>query len=120
MCLEITCPKLQDCYSGIPYGILSSHRSIIYWIHVDMRGVYVCSKMMLYRKFLQMYIVIPESIIVKYLRWFLMIQLLLRCMFFDGQACAICTLCFKRNGHCDIMGVLIGYCHSKGSLIINP
>ena len=26
----------------------------------------------------------------------------------------------KRNGHCDAIGVLIGYCHLKGSLIINP
>ena len=30
--------------------------------------------MMLYRKFLQIYIVMSESIIVNYLRWFLMIQ----------------------------------------------
>ena len=41
-------------------------------------------------------------------------------MSFDGWACAICVLFFKRNGHCDAMGVLIGYCSSKGSLIINP
>ena len=77
-------------------------------------------KMILYRKFLQIYIVISERIIVKYLRWFLMIQLLSRCMSFDGWAHAICVLCFKRNGHCDLMEVLISYCHSKGSLIINP
>ena len=37
---------------------------------------------------------------------------------FDGWACAICVLFF--NGHYDAIKVLIGYCHSKGSLIINP
>ena len=26
----------------------------------------------------------------------------------------------KRNGHCEALKVLIVYCHSKGSLIINP
>ena len=75
---------------------------------------------MLYRKLLQIYIVISKRIIVKYFRWFLMIQLLSRCMSFDGQVHAICVLCFKRNGHCDVMDVFISYCHSKGFLIINP
>ena len=41
-------------------------------------------------------------------------------MSFDGWACAISVLLFKRNGHCDALKVLIGYCHSKGSLFINP
>ena len=41
-------------------------------------------------------------------------------MYFDGWACAICVLFFKRTGHCDALKVLIGYCYSKGSLIINP
>ena len=35
-------------------------------------------------------------------------------MSFDGWTHAICVLCFKRNGHCDAMEMLIGYCHSKG------
>ena len=26
----------------------------------------------------------------------------------------------KGNGYCNAMKMLIGYCHSKGSLIINP
>ena len=51
--------------------------------------------MMLYRKFLQIYIVVSKSIIVKYLRWFLMIQLLSRHKYFDGQVHAISVLCFK-------------------------
>ena len=76
--------------------------------------------MMLYRKFLQIYIVISKRIIAKYFRWFLMIQLLPRWVCFDGWAHAICVLCFKRNGNYDAMEVSIGYCHSKGSLIINP
>ena len=69
--------------------------------------------MMCYRKVLQIYVVISESIILKYFRWFLMIQLLSRHMSFDGWACAICVLCFKRNGHSDAMEVLIDYYHSK-------
>ena len=76
--------------------------------------------MMLYRKFLQIYIVISKSIIVNYFRWFFMIQLLSRCMSFNGQARAICVLCFKRNGHCDVMGVLIGCCHIKVFLNHQP
>ena len=41
-------------------------------------------------------------------------------MSFDGWVHAICVLSFKRNGYCDVMGVLIGYYHSKGLLIIKP
>ena len=63
--------------------------------------------------------VISESAIVKYFRWFLMIQLLSRRVSFDGLSHAICVLCFKRNDHCDILKVSIGYCHSKDALIIN-
>ena len=75
---------------------------------------------MLYRKFLQIYIVISESIFVKYFRWFLMIQLLSRNVYFGGWACVICVFCFKRNGHFDAMEVSIGYCHSKSYVNHQP
>ena len=54
-------------------------------------------KMMLYWEFLQAHIVMSESIIVKELGWVLMIQTAIRCMSFDGQACAIYVLFFKQE-----------------------
>ena len=56
--------------------------------------------MMLYIKFLQIYILISTSIIVKSFRWFLMIQLLSRHMSFDG-------------GHVPSV-----YCASKGMVTV--
>ena len=54
--------------------------------------------MMLYCEFLQAYIVISKSIIVKELKWVWMIQtaILGGCPF-DGQAHAICVLFFKEE-----------------------
>ena len=53
--------------------------------------------MMLYWEFLQAYIAISESIIVKEHRWVLMIQIAIRCVSFDGQVHAICILFFKEE-----------------------
>ena len=68
---------------------------------------------MLYWEFLQVYTVISESIIVKDFRWFYMIQTVIKtCVLWWLGACHLCII--KRNGHCDALKVLIGYCHSKG------
>ena len=57
---------------------------------------------------------------MKCLRWFLMIQTAIKtCVFWWVCVCHLC-IPLQRNGHCDSMRVLIGYFHSKGSLIINP
>ena len=53
--------------------------------------------MMLYWEFLQVYIVIPKSIIVKDFRWVLWSKLFSRHVSFDRQAHAICVLFFKEE-----------------------
>ena len=58
-------------------------------------------KMMLYRKCLQIYIVISKSIIAKYFRWFLMIQLLYQ------------DVCPLMGGHVPSV-----HCASKGMLTV--
>ena len=80
--------------------------------------------MMLYRKFLQIYIVIFESIIVKYFRWFLMIQTAIKThVLWWAGTCHLCIVLQKEwslwcyggvNWLLSFKGVInhhsIGYC----------
>ena len=75
--------------------------------------------MMLYWEFCQVYIVILKALLWKTSDGSWWSKLLLRCVSYDRQACAICVLSFKRNSYCDAMKVLSGYCNSMVHQLIN-
>ena len=123
ICVVIGCPKLQGCYCCIPHWIFPSHGPVICGIYVawNLVGVELrkCRfKMITVLRFLEIYILISESIIVKYLRWFLMIQCCQDMCPLMGVMHAICVVCFKSNGHCSTMKLSIVYRCSNMSLII--
>ena len=68
--------------------------------------------MMLYWEFLQVYIVISQSITVKDFRWFLMIQIVIKMhvLWWKG-ACHLCIV-LQKEGSLWCYKLLSGYCHS--------